>query len=143
MFKTGRVPFFVSTFVFFLNKNRYKNKCGGDLLKSPIANSFEISPPTSCTSLTVQHAEDQDKWNLEKDGWTSCSTKPILISLSSLFFLFKRWFVQHYPQIPSFLSLKNCMLIIKIKLNELCQSTCALHALPWINLHTLYSLLSF
>ena len=29
----------------FLNKARYKNKCGGDLPKSPITNLFEISPP--------------------------------------------------------------------------------------------------
>ena len=35
------------------------------------------------------------------------------------------------------------MLITKIKLNEPCQSPCALHVLPWINLNTLYSLHSF
>jgi len=63
----GRV-LFVSTFVFLLNKNRDKNKCGGDLSKSPIANSFVISPPTCCTTSTVQYAEDQDRWNPEKDG---------------------------------------------------------------------------
>ena len=74
----GRV-LFVPTFVFLLNKNRYKNKCGGDLSKSPISNSFVISPPTCCTSLTVQHAEDQDRWNPEEDGRTSGSTKPLPI----------------------------------------------------------------
>ena len=30
---------------FLLNKARYKNKCGGDLPKSPITNHIEISPP--------------------------------------------------------------------------------------------------
>ena len=98
---------FVSTIVFLLNKSRYKNKCGGDLSKSPIANYFVISAPTCCTSSMVQHAEDQDRWNPEEDGQTSGSTKPPLISLSSLFFLFKRWFVQHYPQTPSLLSLNK------------------------------------
>jgi len=88
VFETSRV-LVVSTVVFLLNKNRYKNKCGGDLSKSPMANSFVISPPICCTSSTVQHVEDQDRWNPEVDGRTSGLTKPPLISLSSLFFLFK------------------------------------------------------
>ena len=96
---------------------------GGDLSKSLIANSFVISPPTCCTSSTVQHAEDQDRWNPEKDGWTSGSTKSPLISLSSLFFLFTWWFAQLYPQTPSLLSLNKFMLITKFKLNESCQFT--------------------
>ena len=74
--------------------SRYKNKCGGDLSKTPIANSIMISPPTCCTTSTVQHVDEHDRWDLEKDGRTSSSTKPTLISLSSLFFLFKLWFVQ-------------------------------------------------
>ena len=140
MFKTGRV-LFVFTFVFLLNKNRYKNKCGGDLSKSTIANSFVISPPTCCTSSTVQHAEDQDRWKPVEDGRTSGLTKPPLISLSSLFFLFKRWFVLLI--LPKFLSLNEFMLITKNELNEPCLSPYALLALPRINLHTLYSLHSF
>src|SRR6185312_15111593 len=99
MLKTSRV-LVVSTFVFLLNKNRYKNKCGGDLSKLPIANSFVISPPTCSTSLAVQHAEDRDRWNPDNDGRTSGSAKHPLISLSSIFFLFKRWFAQTYPQTP-------------------------------------------
>ena len=43
----------VSTFI-LLNKSRYKNKCGGDLLKAHGANSLEISPPTSRTTPTDQ-----------------------------------------------------------------------------------------
>ena len=37
----------------YLNKARYKNKCGGDLPKSPITNLFEISPP-----ITVHNIDD-------------------------------------------------------------------------------------
>jgi len=40
LFNPDRVP---SCFSF--EQRRYKNKCGGDLSKSPIANLFEISPP--------------------------------------------------------------------------------------------------
>ena len=55
-------------------------------------------PHTCCTTSTTQHAEDQDRWNLEKDGRTPGSTRPSLSSLSSqLFFLYKRWYVQHIP----------------------------------------------
>ena len=145
MFKTSRV-LVVSTFVFLLNKNRYKNKCGGDLSKSPIANSFVISPPTCCTSSTLQHAEGQDRWNPVEDGRTSGSTRPPLNSLSSqLFFLYKRWYVQHIPhKLPKFLSLNefHCW-SQKLNSKNLANPPYALQALSWINLHTLYSLHSF
>ena len=76
-------------------------------------------PHTCCTTSTTQHAEDQDRWNLEKDGQNSGSTRPPLSSLSSLFFLYKRWYVQHIPhKLPKFLSLNEFMLITKNKLNE-------------------------
>ena len=50
--KTGRVP---SCFHFrFFYKDKYKNKCGGDLSKAQGANSLEISPPTCRTTPTDQ-----------------------------------------------------------------------------------------
>ena len=126
-FKTSRVLICI---IFLLSKSRYKNKCGGDLSKTQIANSFEISPPTCCIKSTVQHAEEHDRWDLEKDGRTSSSTKPTLISLSSLFFLFKLWFVQtHSSYSLSLWVWLNLTLITKTELNEPCQSPYALHAL--------------
>ena len=54
--KTGRVP---SCFHFrFFYKDKYKNKCGGDLSKSPISNSSRSLHQTCCTSSTVQHAKE-------------------------------------------------------------------------------------
>ena len=86
-------------------------------------------PHTCCTTSTTQHAEDQDRWNLEKDGRTPSSTRPPLSSLSSqLFFLYKRWYVQHIPhnllQTPEVLEFKwISLLITKTKLKEPCQPT--------------------
>ena len=126
-FKAGRVHVCI---VFLLNKSRYKNKCGGDLSNTPIANSFQISPPTCCTTSTVCHAKEQDKWDLEMDGRTFGSTKPTLISLSSFFFLFKRWFVRtHSSYSLSLWVWLNLMLITKTELNKPWQSSRALHAL--------------
>ena len=45
--------------------------------------------------------------------------------------------------LPKFLSLNEFILITKNKLNKPCLSHFALLALPWINLHTLYSLHPF
>jgi len=44
VFNPGTVPL-VSNFVFLLNKSRYKNKCGGDLPKSPTTSSLEDLSP--------------------------------------------------------------------------------------------------
>ena len=44
VFNPGRVPSCFHS-CFYFEQRRYKNKCGGDLSKSPIANLFEISPP--------------------------------------------------------------------------------------------------
>ena len=83
-------------------------------------------PHTCCTTSTTQHIEGQDRWNIEKDGQNSGSTKPPLSSLNSLFFLYKRWYVQHIPhKLPQTLQVLEfkwiSLLITKTKLKEPCQ----------------------
>ena len=94
---------------FLLNKNRYKNKCGGDLSKSPISNSSRSLHQTCCTSSTVQHAKEQDRRNPRKDGRAFSSTKPPLASYSSFFFLFSNGMcntsLTKSLKLPKFLSL--------------------------------------
>jgi len=142
VFKIGRV-LSVSTFVFLLNKNRYKNKCGGDLSTSLIANSFVISP------LHVAHHRRSNTLKIRTDGIQRRIAEP-LVWPNHL------WF----PSAPSCSSsndglynttLNSLTLEFKqiacssLNLNSInhANSPCALHALPWINLHTLYSSHSF
>ena len=99
---------------------------------------------TCCTSSTVQHDEEQDRWEPWKDGRTSGSTKPTLISPKfSLLPIQMIVCANTLLILLKFLSLNEFMLITKNKLNEPCLSPYALHALPRMNLHTLYSLHSF
>ena len=81
----------------YLNKARYKNKCGGDLSKSPIETCSRSLPQIWCTTSTIQHAEEQDGRNPGRDGRTLGSTKPPQTPFISRFFLLQRWYVQLTP----------------------------------------------
>ena len=141
--KTGKVPCCFH-FFFLLNKAGTRISVGEISENHQMQTHSRSLPHTCCITSTIQHAKEQDRRKPRRDDRTFDSTKAPLTSFGSHFFLFQWWYVQLIShkllKFPKFLSLNEFLLISKTKLNEPWQSTFALHALPWINLHTLYSL---
>jgi hypothetical protein len=115
VFKLAEPLLFPPLFLFVWIK-QVKNMYWGDLSRT--THTFEIShqyvaQPSDEPSCKKDRTERfrEDWLNL----WLSQTTSDPLSS----FFLFKRWFVQHYPQLPTILSL-NKHKSWSLKLNTIC-----------------------
>ena len=121
---------FVSTIVFLLNKNRYKNKCGGDLPKVPTASSLENLSPNM-----LHNIDGPTCWRTGKigtrEGWPNLWFDQTNYDSSQFPLLPLQTMVcaNTLLLLPKFLNLNEFMLITKNKLNEPSQSPYALHTL--------------